>query len=199
MLFVAFLTVFTIFMKTWHWHNRLLFVQDFLEYVGPVMELIDLVLLSTSIIVLYRHASRQEQFAQDVEVFRREKCQLLTTIAIFDVSFLLRTLYGIWFSIFAYGMHTGELIIAILVPACIDIIPICCILYFHTRNFKVIQFGTFDYAEDQADLYCSLEQQSNNEDENDERATKNPFRSLDDSGASSLIKLQITAVASEDR
>ena len=105
------------------------------------MQVTDFVLLTSSIIVILYFLSKQELETEDMAVFKREKCTLLTILIIFDISFVLRFVTDIFTSHASRNFEYDMLptINAIVTPQVCDLIPICCILYIHSRNFKAIK------------------------------------------------------------
>ena len=68
------------------------------------------------------------------ETFRKERRTLLTILVIFDLSYVLRALYDLLFAQYA-SMPFFLAVSALIIPELFDMIPICLILIYHTKNF----------------------------------------------------------------
>lgn len=74
-------------------------------------------------------------------MFKQEKMTLITILAIFDISIALRCVSDI---LMARANSKGNFkfwptVYSLAAPEFFDLVPICCILYIHSLNFKVIR------------------------------------------------------------
>ena len=77
-------------------------------------------------------------------MFRKESCQLCAILLIFDFSYIARSVWdAITPDILNSSVGMVLLQFTISFPIC-DYLPIACILFFHTRNFKLIKFQKLD-------------------------------------------------------
>lgn len=116
----------------------------------------------------------------------------------FDISYILRAIYDIYFTHAEEGYGMGVTVMTVFTTTCIDLIPICSILYFHARNFKVIQFGTLDYKSASASFVSQLDHMTTNS--NDQplvRGSRDITGHLIESNAASIVKVKVTAATSE--
>ena len=99
---------------------------------------VDFTLLTASLIAVFYYLSVQEKIANDIHAFKREKCTLIALLLIFDCSYVIRALFNqLWSR--AEEISDRGLYRFVIVPSFCDLIPVCCVLFFHTRNFKVIR------------------------------------------------------------
>ena len=108
----------------------------------PIVQIIDFILLTTTICILIYLLRQQSVFIEhDKQTFRQETFTLIAILCIFDISFMLRLGFDIWLSNNLSKQTFAIAIMAIFTGAVFDVFPICCILFIHSRNFKTIQFG----------------------------------------------------------
>ena len=64
---------------------------------------------------------------------------MITMIVIFDISFALRLISDRWTMIVFRDMDFTfwSTLNALVAPFVLDLVPICCILYIHTSNFRL--------------------------------------------------------------
>ena len=99
---------------------------------------VDFTLLTLSLIAVFYYLSKQEKIADDIQAFKKEKCTLITILLIFDGSFIARVICNLLYS-GALDLKSQDLYIFVIIPSFCDMFTICCILFFHMRNFKVIK------------------------------------------------------------
>ena len=116
------------------------------EYYVPAMQATDFALLTSSICAIFHYVNKTEETAEDKQLFKREKCTMLTILVIFDSSFVLRLITNLVIAQFAKDYEgeykMGLCILSLILPQLWDVVPICCVLFIHMQNFKVIRQGS---------------------------------------------------------
>jgi len=111
------------------------FIDKYLVSYILSLQLIDFTLLSVSIRILFYYLSKYKQVADDKQAFNKERCTLLTILIIFDFSFVVRAAWDIAYAAFLDTDNCSNMILTMNVAVLCDLVPTCCVLYFHATNF----------------------------------------------------------------
>ena len=129
---------------TFDYDERYDYIVHMIKVYVPVLQIVSFVLLTATILFIFYYLTQQEQGAEDKNMFRKESCQLCAILIIFDFSYAVRAVWdAIAPDILSHGVGIVLLQFTISFPVC-DYLPIMCILFFHTRNFKLIKFQKLD-------------------------------------------------------
>lgn len=104
-----------------------------------------MLLLTTSLAVLFYQLHKLKPLLNEqAQIFRKERCQVLTMLCIFDLSCVLRGLFDRSISQqIKNGHYSFGLLLAIIYSAVIlDLLPICMVLLYHSKNFHTISQTT---------------------------------------------------------
>mmetsp|Transcript_533 Transcript_533/g.845 ORF Transcript_533/g.845 Transcript_533/m.845 type:complete len:100 (+) Transcript_533:222-521(+) len=95
-----------------------------------------MILLTGSLIALFRLLSKQSEQIRDESAFKNEKRTLMVILVFFDLTYFGRLYFDLWWSSNKGKFIMLAAVLAILCRIVLDLLPVCLILYFHTRNFK---------------------------------------------------------------
>ena len=89
--------------------------------------------------MLFCYLSKLDNTAEDKQTFKKESMQLLIILIIFDCSFIIRAVYdGIYPQFKKHDWPVTIAVVTLTFYVVCDFVPISCILFYHSRNFKII-------------------------------------------------------------
>ena len=113
------------------------------------MQMIDFALMTATIVVLFHYLNKQKESSDDREAFGKESRQLRIILIIFDATYVMRAIYDFCYKDFSdVASEACVGCVTMIVFYIFDALPVCCILYYHARNFKVIKFVNLTTAAD---------------------------------------------------
>ena len=118
--------------------ERTTFIWNLTDYCLPPLQLFSVIILTSSIVTLLIHLSKQAKLIQKSShaEFHREIVNLTWILILFDLSYVCRGIYDYYlFSTLEYYKLAGA-IVNIMCPAFFDFMPMTLILFFHYRNFR---------------------------------------------------------------
>ena len=134
--FLVFVIGFTILKQ----HNldldqRRKFIDSGLDSYTLTLQIIDFTFLTVSITLLLYLLNKQENFIDDKLAFKREKRTLIVILVLFDLTYVLLAIFDLCNNEWLGGSDSlGQMIRLLFSGLLFDFIPICLILFLHSRN-----------------------------------------------------------------
>ena len=139
MILISAFLVFVIGVTILKQHNldidqRRKFIDSGLDAYTLTLQIIDFTFLTVSITLLLYLLNKQENFIDDKLAFKREKRTLIVILVLFDLTYVLLAIFDFGHNWLSGSDSLGQMIFLLFSGLFFDFIPICLILFLHSRN-----------------------------------------------------------------